>query len=424
MKRDSNTVSRTVRLCVLVAMMVGNVVLSGNTSQDAPESQVGPEAIAVYAAVQSELVDGNTTFALDLYRALSQEDGNLFFSPYSISAALAMTYSGARGETEAQMKETLCFALPQRVLHPAFHGLDTNLMQRASDIEGVQLSIANALWGQHGYPFLSGFRNTLAESYDAPLKLIDFVDAPEESRVDINDWVSDATDGRIEDLMKPGTITPLTRLVLANAIYFKGTWELQFDEAQTKDAPFYRLDGSQVKVPMMRMQECFSYAAGRDFQAIELPYIGDALSMVILLPGEGTFEDFEADLSIERLDAILAQMYSQKVQLAMPRFELTSEYSLSDTLARLGMPNAFTGAADFSGMDGTRDLFIGHVAHKAYVSVNEEGTEAAAATGVSMTYSLPSVMTIDRPFIFLIRDIETGTILFMGRVMDPSEGTS
>ena len=419
--RGKKSVRRIVLLYLSTALMVGSVVLLGNTSQDAPESQVGPEAIAVYAAVQSELVEGNTTFALDLYRALSQEDGNLFFSPHSISAALAMTYSGARGETETQMKGTLCFALPQRVLHPAFHGLDTDLMQRASDVEGVQLSIANALWGQIGYPFLPEFRDTLAESYDAPLRLTDFVDAPEEARTEINDWVSGATNGKIEDLMKPGTITSLTRLVLANAIYFKGTWKLQFDEEYTTDAPFHRLDGSQVTVPMMRMQERFSYAAGRDFQAIELPYTGDALSMVILLPGEGTFEDLEADLTIERLDAILAQMYSRKVQLAMPRFELTSEFSLAGTLARLGMPDAFAGAADFSGMDGMGGLFIGHVAHKAYVSVNEEGTEAAAATGVSMTYSMPSMMVIDHPFVFLVRDSETGTVLFMGRVLDPSK---
>jgi len=420
MKRGTNTMGRTALPYVLTALMIGSVILLGNTSQDAAESQVGPEAAAVYAAVQSELVDGNTTFALDLYRALREEEGNLFFSPYSISVALAMTYSGARCETETQMENTLRFTLPQSVLHPAFHGLDTNLMQRASGIEGVSLSIANALWGQIGYPFLSDYRDTLAESYDAPLRPTDFVNAPEEARTEINDWVSEATVGKIEDLMKPGSITPLTRLVLANAITFKGTWKLQFDEAYTTDAPFYRLDGSQVTVPMMRMQARFRYTEGKDFQAIELPYSGDALSMVILLPREGMFEAFEADLSIERLDAILAQLGSEKVQLAMPRFVLTSEFSLADTLARLGMPGAFTGAADFSGMDGTRDLFIDHVAHKAYVSVNEEGTEAAAATGVSMRLSLPTMMVVDRPFIFLIRDIETGTILFLGRVMDPS----
>ncbi len=414
-------VCRTILLYSLTALMIVSAVLFGNTGQEKEEPQVNPEVAAVYAAVQSDLVNSNTMFALDLYRALSQEEGNLFFSPYSISTALAMTYAGARGETETQMKGTLCFTLPQSVLHPAFRALDTDLMRRASDIEGVQLSIANALWGQIGYPFLSGFRDTLAESYDAPLKLTDFAGTTEQARMDINDWVRAATNGKIEDLMKPGTITPLTRLVLANAIYFKGTWELQFDAKKTEFAPFHRLDESQVKVPMMRMQECFPYTNGTDFQAIELPYTGDTLSMVILLPRAGMFEDFEADLSIERLDTILAQLCSEKVQLAMPKFELTSEFSLADTLAELGMPDAFqSGAADFSGMDGSRDLFIGHVAHKAFVSVNEEGTEAAGATGVSMVLSIPAMMTIDHPFIFLIRDIKTGTILFIGRVMDPS----
>jgi serpin B len=380
-----------------MALMIVSVALFGNTGQEKEVSQVSPEVGAVYAAVQADLVNSNTTFALDLYRALRKEDGNLFFSPHSISTALAMTYAGARG---------------------------TDLTRRTNDIEGVQLSIANALWGQIGYPFLLDFRDTLAESYDAPLRLTDFDNAPEESRIDINDWVSNATNKKIEDLMVPGTITPDTRLVLANAIYFKGTWKVQFDAKKTEFAPFYRLDGSQVKVPMMRVKEHFPYTEGMNYQAIELPYTGNALSMVIFLPREGMFEDFEAGLSVERLDAIMARLCSEKVQLAMPKFELTSEFSLADTLAELGMPDAFTGVADFSGMDGTRDLFIGHVAHKAYVSVNEEGTEAAAATGVSMVLSIPAMMTIDHPFIFLIRDIETGAILFIGRVMDPSEGTS
>jgi len=372
----------------------------------------------VNEASLKELVAGNNAFAFDLYQALRTNEDNLFFSPYSISLALAMTYAGARDNTAIEMAETLHFTLQQDHLHPAFKTLGEKLSVHD---ENINLTIANALWGQVGYPFLSEFHDTLAKSYDAPLRLTDFVDAPEEARTGINDWVREETEGKIEDLMGPGTITADTRLVLANAIYFKGTWKLQFDAEKTELAPFYRLDGRQVKVPMMRMKERFPYMEGRDFQAIELPYKGDTLSMVICLPREGMFEDFEATLSIERLDVILAQLCSEKVQLAMPRFELTSEFSLGDTLAGLGMPDAFTGAADFSGMDGLRDLFIGHVAHKAYVSVNEEGTEAAAATGVSMTLSIPTAMMIDRPFIFLIRDIETRTILFIGRVMDPSE---
>jgi serpin B len=201
-------VCRTILLYSLMALMIVSVVLLGNTGQEKEEPQVSPEVAAVYAAVQSDLVNSNTTFALDLYRALSQAEGNLFFSPYSISTALAMTYAGARAETETQMKGTLHFTLPQGVLHPAFHGLDTDLIQRASDIEGVQLSIANALWGQIGYPFLSDFRDRLAESYDAPLSLTNFAGATEQARMDINDWVSEKTKGKIEDLMGPGTITP------------------------------------------------------------------------------------------------------------------------------------------------------------------------------------------------------------------------
>jgi len=414
-------VCRTILLYSLMALMIVSVALFGNTGQEKEEPQVSPEVAAVYAAVQSDLVNSNTTFALDLYRALSQEEGNLFFSPYSISTALAMTYAGARGETEVQMKETLHFTLPQGVLHPAFHGLDTDLAQRANSVDGVQLRIANALWGQIGYPFLSDFRDTLAESYDAPLRRTDFVDAPEKARTEINDWVSKETSGKIEDLMVPGTITPDTCLVLANAIYFKGTWKVRFDAKKTELAPFYRLDGSQVKVPMMNVEEHFLYAEEEtSYKAIELPYKGDKLVMDIILPNE-TFAKFEAGLDIERLDSILAQLRLKKVVLRMPKFELTSEFSLGNTLAQLGMPDAFqSGVANFSGMDGTHDLFIGHVAHKAYVSVNEEGTEAAGASGAGMTFSLPAMMTIARPFIFLIRDIETGTILFMGRVVDPT----
>jgi len=375
---------------------------------------------AVAAAARAELVRANTQFAFDLYRALAADPGNLFFSPYSVSTALAMTFTGARDATEYQMAEALRFTLPQGDLHPTFGALNADLTGRVEGIDGVQLSIANALWGQDGHPFLSEFLDLLETFSGAPMQRTDFAGAPEQARTDINEWVGERTEGLIPDLMAPGSITSETRLVLANAIYFLGTWKLPFDKELTQDAPFHRLDGTEVSVPMMSIEDHFHYTEGKDYQAVELSYTGEQLSMVVLLPAEGTFEAFETALTVERLNRILGQMYSQKLWLAMPRFELTSEFSLADTLAQLGMPDAFTGAADFSGMDGTRDLFIGHVAHKAYVSVNEEGTEAAAATGVSMTLSMPAMMTIDRPFIFLIRDVETGTILFIGRVTDPS----
>ena len=398
-------------LCTLAVPAIGQDADAGSQAEFA-------------TAFRTDLVKGNTQFALDLYRALSGGNGNLFFSPYSISTALAMAYAGARGETERQMAEALHFALAQDDLHGAFAALAADLAQREKEDEGIELAIANALWGQDGHPFLAEFLDRLEASYGAPLRSTDFAGASEQARAAVNDWVSRKTEGKISDLMPPGAITPVTRLVLANAIYFYGTWKLPFVASRTQDEHFLRLDQQHVMVPMMLVQKDFAYTEEEGYEAIDLLYTGDRLSMVVLLPGLGEYESFEATLSPERLNEILAKLETQEVQLRMPKFELNSEFSLADTLAQLGMPDAFSGAADFSGMDGLHDLFIAHVAHKAFVSVDEEGTEAAAATGISMALSIPSYvrLTINRPFIFLIRDREAGTILFMGRVLDPTAG--
>jgi len=414
---------RAAILCTITVLVGCGLAVLADDAERASTSQLSSEASAVYDAVLSELAEGNARFALDLYHALTEAGStNLFFSPYSISAALAMTYAGARGETERQMRDALWFTLPQQVLHPAFHALDADLIGRIEGIDGVRLSIANALWGQNAYPFLPEFLDRIETSYGAPIRRTEFAGDPEQARVDINEWVRGKTEGLISDLMAPGSITPETRLVLANAIHFLGTWKHPFDEELTQDAPFHRLDGSEVSVPMMVADASYRCTAGEGFLAVELPYAGDRLSMLILLPDEGMFGTFEAAFTAERLDAIVSQMYAQKVWLAMPRFELASEFSLAGVLADLGMPDAFSSGADFSGMDGTRDLFIDDVVHKAYVSVDEKGTEAVGATGVIMTLSLPQMVRVDRPFLFLIRDVETGTILFMGRVTDPSAG--
>jgi len=377
----------------------------------------------------AELVSGNSTFAFDLYQALREGEDNLFYSPYSISLALAMTYAGARGETAQQMADTLHFILSQDRLHPAFNGLDLVLARRGEGAErlhgeGFRLNIVNAIWGQEGYKFLAEFLDLLAENYGAGLRLLDFVNAPEESRVIINDWVSDQTEGRIEELIPQGVINSLTRLVLTNAIYFNAAWEYAFKEEMTDEGAFYLLDGTQVTVPMMKQTESFPYAEGEGYQAVELPYERRELSMVILLPEAGQFEAFEGSLDAERVDTIVKDLASRQVALSMPRFEFESGFSLNDTLAKMGMPDAFTGGADFSGMTGSRDLFIAEVIHKAFVSVDEAGTEAAAATAVVMVEAAmpqePVEVTVDRPFIFMVRDIETGAILFVGRVVDPS----
>ncbi|MBA7621050.1 hypothetical protein ES703_28407 [subsurface metagenome] len=418
-------------LCILMAaLMLGLAAcaqpVAGEVVQSEKERVTSPD---VSGANLTTLVEGNSTFAFNLYQALREEDGNLFYSPYSISLALAMTYAGARGETEQQIADALDFTLPPDRLHPAFNSLDLELSLRGEgaegkDGEGFRLNIVNAIWGQKDYEFLAEFLDLLAENYGAGLRVLDFVNTPEESRLTINNWVSDQTEGRIEDLIPQGLIDALTRLVLTNAIYFNAAWQYPFSEDMTEDGSFYLLDGGEIIVPMMRQTELFGYAEGDGYQAVELLYDGGELSMVILLPQAGHFEAFEESLDTQQVDGIAGRLEFRQVTLAMPRFEFESDFSLRETLAAMGMPLAFSWAADFSGMTGNQDLFIADVVHKAFVSVDEAGTEAAAATAVVMPLSIPPEepveVTVNRPFIFLIHDIETGSILFIGRVVNPS----
>ena len=381
-----------------------------------------------------ELVAGNNAFAFELYQAVLPADGNLFYSPYSISLALAMTYAGARGETVSQMASTLRFTLPDDRLHPAFNALDLDLAQRPEQASGVsekqrfELSIVNSLWGQRDWPFLPEFLDTLALNYGAGMRLVDYQNAPEPARKAINDWVSDETKSRIEDLIPSGVIDRLTRLVLVNAIYFKAAWEYPFEESLTEDGPFTRLDGSQVSVPLMSLDtpERMGYMEGENFQAVTLPYKGGLAEMVILLPDEGQFETFEASMKAERFAEILSGIETQSVNLTMPKFNFTRDLSLNRTLAGMGMKDAFDPAlADFSGIDGSRDLYIQAALHKAFIAVDEAGTEAAAATAIIIGLtSLPISeinIRVDRPFIFVIRDNPTGTILFVGRMVNPAK---
>ncbi len=405
----------------------GQVTVQVTEMSDEKSVQASPPAAS--DADLADLVGGNTAFAFDLYQALRAEEGNLFYSPYSISLALAMTYAGAKGKTEQQMAEALHFRLDQDRLHPAFHRLDLELASRGEgaqgkDGQGFRLNVVNALWGQEGYEFLSAFLKILAANYGSGLKPLDFVSDPEAARITINDWAADETEGRIKDLIPPGVIDTLTRLVLTNAIYFNAAWALPFDPKTTEEGPFYLLDGSEVTVPMMRNTESFTYAEGQGVQAVELLYDGGEISMVILLPEKGKFEAFESTLDAGQVEAILEKLRRSQVALTLPRFEFESAFSLKETLAGLGMPEAFTSDADFSGMTGNRDLYISEVVHKAFVSVDEAGTEAAAATavviGLTSVQAEPIQFTVDRPFLFLIRDLQTGTILFFGRVVDPS----
>ncbi len=401
----------------------GGVVKAGEVKSD--KSRL--EAPTLDEVNLPELVEGNTAFALDLYGLLYDEKQNLFYSPYSISLALAMTYAGARGSTEQQMAQALHFTLAQERLHAALNALDQALASRGQDLEEDQrfrLNVANALWGQQDYAFLAAFLDTLAENYGAGMRLVDYQSAPEAARQTINEWVEQQTEDRIKDLLPAGSITPLTRLVLSNAIYFNAAWMHPFQESATEDGDFHLLDGKTVTVPMMRQSERFGYYAGDGYQAVELPYVGGEMSMVILLPDAGAFDAFATGLDAQQLAGITEQLGSQQVLLTMPRFEYESGFELKKALTSLGMVEPFSMEADFSGMTGKPELFIDDVYHKAFVAVDEEGTEAAAATAVVMQLTaapaVPVEVTVDRPFIFLIRDIETGAVLFLGHVTNPA----
>ncbi len=376
------------------------------------------------------LVAGNNAFALDMYRSLNTDDGNLIFSPFSISLALAMTYAGARGETESQMAQTLHFDLSQAQLHPAFNALDLGLAQRGEskdkDQEPMQLRIANAVWAEQTYSFEQDFLDTIALNYGAGIRLADFVNRYEPARKEINRWVEDQTNDKIKDLLAEGTLDSYTRMVLVNAIYFKADWLHQFEEDSTTDEAFHLLNGSMVTVPTMHEGMYIPYIQRDGFQAVELAYAGETAAMTILVPDEGNFEAFDSSLDVATLDTILADIQPTSVMLALPKFSFTRDFGLAKRLQALGMPDAFNpDLADFSGMTGERDLFISDVIHKAFVAVDEEGTEAAAATAVIMeTTSAPMfdvTLTVDRPFIFLIRDTVSGQILFMGRVVNPAQ---
>jgi serpin B len=383
------------------------------------------------------VVQGNNEFALALFARLRENQGNLFFSPYSISTALAMTYAGARGQTETQMAKVLHFPTlagekvpPEPVMqegqfHSAFGVVVKDLNQRAKK-GNYELAVANALWGQKGYKLLNDFLRLIETEYGGRLTEVDFVTATESARKTINAWVEEKTKDKIKELLKPGVLDTMTRLVLTNAIYFKGDWARQFKKDRTKQSPFTLASGEKVDAPMMNQTGEFRYMKAEDFQALELPYVDNELSMIILLPKEtDALPKFEKTLNLEDFSQWLDRLHRREVIVSVPKFKMTSQFSLASVLTSMGMADAFSAtAADFSGITGGRDLFISAVIHKAYVDVNEEGTEAAAATGVTMRLTSVGptqtpVFRADHPFLFLIRDNHSGSILFIGRLMNP-----
>lgn len=375
------------------------------------------------------LVDGDNAFAFDLYRSLRAESGNLAYSPFSISLALAMTSAGARNDTLMQMTQALHFP-PQDQLHPAFNALDLRLestpINLDKDQEALVLNIANAVWTEQTLPLQSTFLDTLAQSYGAGVHQSDFRNQPQAVRREINAWVGDETKQKIKNLLSEDAISSDTRMVLVNAIYFKADWLDPFDADNTSNDAFTLSNGSQVQVPFMHQGMSIPYAAGDGWQMVELPYAGGTAAMDILVPDEGRFDEVESSLDLETFYAMRGGLQPTGVSLGLPKFKVESSFQTGDALSALGMTDAFDpGLADFSGMTGDKDLFISAVIHKAYVAVDEKGTEAAAATAVIMeTAGAPLwdvSLRVDRPFIYIIRDLQTGQILFMGRVVNPAQ---
>ncbi len=383
----------------------------------------------------SSVASGNSRFALKLYRQLNREDGNLFISPYSISTALAMTYAGARGQTATEMAGALDFNLPADRLHTAFSGLGSQL-SGVGGKGGVELSIANALWPHQDYPFRKDFLDVIATNYRSSGQGLDYGN-PEAARGIINGWVEKQTRDKIKDLIPAGAIDSLTRMVLTNAIYFKGNWASAFKEKATREMPFKVSPQETVKAPMMFQKGQFGYYQDADVQVLEMPYKGKQVSMFVLLPNQGntgfrrpakplekkrTLADLEKMLTPDKLSGWLGKVRPTKVDTWLPKFKMTSTLSLGEHLQSLGMKKAFADA-DFSGMDGSRRLYLSAVLHKAFVEVNEEGTEAAAATaaivGLRSARPMGPRFRADHPFLYLIRDKPSGSILFLGRYVTP-----
>jgi len=414
-------------LVAIVAIIVGVFLLTASELSRRTSEPTPPRADDTGATPEdvSSVVNANNQFALDLYSELKdKEEGNIFFSPYSISTALAMTYEGARGKTAEEIQSVFHFPEGNSTRRSSVAAIYNQLNKKDAK---YKLHTANALWVQKDYQILKKYLDTIEKYYVGKAKNVDFKGATEEVRKTINRWVENKTNNKIKDLFPRGSLTPLTRLVLTNAIYFKGEWVKQFDKEVTREEKFRIAPNKTVKVPMMRRTDKeakFNYAETKDLQILEMLYEGQELSMLVLLPKNNDLKSLEKLLTSEKLNQLKNELKEQRVDVYIPKFTFDSKYFLNENLQEMGMPLAFLpDAADFSGIDGTKDLFIQLVVHQAFVDVNEEGTEAAAATGIGLGItSIPQIVVFraDHPFIFLIQERETGNILFIGRVVNPA----
>ena len=405
-------------LIILVSIFISGCTVTHAALDDSEATTEGVNAVA----------NSNNEFTADIYTELindpTNQGKNVFLSPYSISSALAMTYEGARGTTAEEMKQVFHFPDEEIVLRSSYARL-FNLINKPD--KTYKLNTANALWAQEDYPFLAEYLSTIETYYGGKVTNMDFVGNPDSSRQTINKWIEDQTYDKIKNLIPSGVITPLTRLVLTNAIYFKGTWLHQFDPEDTREMDFHVNDEETVNADMMFMhneEDKFNYAENEDLQIIELPYDGEEISMLVILPKDNKMSTLESSFTADNLELWKNSMTEKEVKIYLPKFKFETKYFMKPTLSDMGMPTAFSSNADFSGLDGTKDLIISNVIHQAFVEVNEEGTEAAAATAVvvgetSMPEPTP-IFKADHPFIFIIQEKSTGAILFLGKVMDPT----
>ncbi len=408
-------------LCAILAVFSSYVALAAQPVAAAPPSSSSDD--------QAEVVKGSNAFALDLYAQLSRQPGNLFFSPESISTAFGMAYAGARGQTATEMEHVFHFSLPPEKLHPAMGAL---LAEMNAQHKGYELRVADALWAQQDASFEADYLKLVQSDYAAGFHRVNFKLSPESVRTTINAWVEKQTNDKIKDLISPGALNPTTRLVLTNAIYFKGNWQDQFDKEATQKEEFHLSAAQWVMTSMMHRTGGYRYFDGGTFQALELPYSGNEISMVVLLPKQtdGLAALEQSFTSVSASDWIQKLEPTDKVILSLPRFTMTQQFELSSTLSAMGMPQAFSSAADFSGMTGKPDFAISAAIHKAFIDVDEQGTEAAAATAVVMYATAmrrelpeppPIVFRADHPFLFILLDTKSGSMLFLGRVADPSK---
>jgi serpin B len=358
-------------------------------------------------------------FAIDLYRSvLAGEDGNVIVGPYSVTFAMSMVYAGARGDTAAEMADVLhATELEPEAWHEGINAYDLTLDARTAG-SSTEWSSATKVWTRPGLALRDDYLDVLTGAYGSPLAELDFGADPDGARELINEWIAERTNELIPELWPPDSFSGQTAMVLVNAVAMDAPWEFPFDPAMTSNAPFTRADGSVVQVPTMRYDEYLPSLWREDLQAVELPYGDGALSMVVIVPND--LEAFEAELSTAALDDIVGAIEDGGIHLTMPKWSARTHITLNETLAGLGMPTAFSGAADFSGMIDDGGLWLDQVAHEAFVDVDEQGTRAAAATGAEMAESHGPTITVDRPFLYLIRDRGAGTILFIGRVTDPT----